>query len=157
MPSKNSAGVIAPPPLIFAVCLLMGYGLQTLYPVICADCIDAGIIHFIGWLTIAMAVGLAVWAVVTMRRAGTSESPFNETTALVTAGPYKHTRNPMYISLTLLYLGIAQLNQWVWPLATLPLAIVILHYGVILREEKYLEGLFAEEYTKYRAKVRRWI
>ena len=154
MTTKKTAGVIAPPPLIFATLYLVGYGLQKIYP---SDLLYSDIARYVGWLPIAGAFALAIWAIRVMRKADTSENPFKETTALVTDGPYKVTRNPMYVSLTLLYIGVALVLRMVWPLATLPIAILILHHGVILREEKYLEQLFADKYREYLTKAPRWL
>ena len=91
------------------------------------------------------------------RRARTSPIPIRPTTALVTNGPYRFSRNPMYLSLVLLYVGLAlRLNDF-WVLALAPVVIVLVHYLAIVREEQYLERKFGQEYLDYKARVRRWL
>ena len=105
----------------------------------------------------ALASGLlAVWAVRTMSRAGVSPNVYKPTSAIVATGPYGLSRNPMYVSLTLVYMGIALIVNTVWPVVFLPLALIFMHYGVITREESYLERLFGDGYQQYRSRVRRW-
>lgn len=151
---RKTAGVIAPPPLIFAICFLAGYALHFIYPI---EIPDSNIIRFVGWLLLFGAFSLALLAIRTMKRIGTAVSPYKESAALVTDGPYRFTRNPMYVAVVFLYVGVALLLRMTWPLVTLPVAILIIHYGVILREEKYLERMFADEYRTYRSQVRRWL
>ncbi len=107
---------------------------------------------------ILVAVGMVgVVALIQFRRAGTPPEPWRPSRALVTGGIYRYTRNPMYVGMTLIYLGVtAWWNTW-WPLGVLPLVLVIMTVAVIGREEAYLERLFGEEYRRYRDRVRRWI
>ena len=79
------------------------------------------------------------------------------TTRIITTGPYRFSRNPSYVSLTMLYLGIAIAADSVWVLAGLIPTLVVMHYGVILREEEYLEAKFGEEYLRYKRSVPRWL
>ena len=76
---------------------------------------------------------------------------------MVTDGPYRYSRNPLYLRVTLLYLGFAFLVNDVWLLAVLPLVLIVLYVGVIRREERYLEAKFGDEYRAYKATVRRWL
>ena len=92
-----------------------------------------------------------------MSRAGESPNVYKPTGAIVPTGPYAFTRNPMYLSMTVLYSGIAFIFNATWPIIFLPAVLFVIHYGVINREERYLERKFGEEYISYRAKVRRWI
>ena len=117
-----------------------------------------------GWVQLAaglplmVASGLlAVWASVTMRRAGTALDAYSSTTAVVVRGPFRFSRNPMYLSLTGLYLGIAVSVNALWVVALLPLALVSITVGVIAREKSYLERKFGTEYVSYRSRVRRWL
>jgi len=152
---RDHAGVIALPPLLFAVHLAAGLGLHWSVP--------------LGRLShphpLLLAVGLALSALsgllafrarAVMKRARTAIDPRKPTTALVDAGPYGFTRNPMYLALTLLFAGIAALLHSAWLLLLLPSLILVLHYGVVLREERYLERKFGSTYTRYRGRVRRW-
>ncbi len=92
-----------------------------------------------------------------MRRARTSVNPSRPTTALLTAGPYRLTRNPMYLAMVIQYVGLALLFNALWAIVLLPLALVIIHFTVIKREERYLEQKFGEDYRAYKARVRRWL
>ncbi len=84
-------------------------------------------------------------------------NPYQPTTAIVTEGPYRFTRNPIYLSLAVLYAGLAVMANALWSLLLLLAVMLIIHYAVILPEERYLEQKFGEEYRSYKAKVRRWL
>jgi protein-S-isoprenylcysteine O-methyltransferase Ste14 len=105
---------------------------------------------------IAAAVVLFAAAVAQFRRAKTSPKPHKPTTAVVTSGPYRVTRNPIYVAFTMVQVGIALWTRNAWTLALLVPVLVVMHYGVIVREERYLERKFGEEYVRYRGRVRRW-
>ena len=92
-----------------------------------------------------------------MRRAGVDPNPYEPTSAMVTTGPYALSRNPIYVSATVVYVGIAFVVNTLWPIVLLPLGIALLYYGVIAREESYMEKVFGDEYRAYRARVRRWL
>jgi protein-S-isoprenylcysteine O-methyltransferase Ste14 len=96
-------------------------------------------------------------AVLAFRRAGTHPQPWRPATALVVTGPYRFSRNPMYVGATLFYIGISFWVNSLWPLLLLPVVLVIMSRGVIAREEAYLERLFGDEYRSYRSRVRRWL
>jgi protein-S-isoprenylcysteine O-methyltransferase Ste14 len=95
--------------------------------------------------------------VTSFRRARTSLVPVRPATALITDGPFRFTRNPLYLGLALLYLGIALWLGVLWPVVLLPALILLVQQIVILREEAYLESRFGEAYRAYRARVRRWL
>lgn len=84
-------------------------------------------------------------------------NPYQPTTAIVTEGPYRFTRNPIYLSLAVLYAGLEVMANALWSLLLLLAVMLIIHYAVILPEERYLEQKFGEEYRSYKAKVRRWL
>ena len=92
-----------------------------------------------------------------MKRAGTNIRPDQPTLALVFDGPFRFTRNPLYMALTGLYLGITLLVNALWPLLFLIPVLGVLRWGVVAREERYLEAKFGEPYRTYKARVRRWI
>lgn len=100
---------------------------------------------------------LALWGVYELHRAGTAVRPGNPVTALVTWGPYRYTRNPLYVAVTIIYLGIVSSSGLVWLLATLAPALAIVHWKIVLYEEQFLEGRFGDSYRAYKAQVRRWI
>ena len=117
-----------------------------------------------GWVQLAaglplMAVSalLAVWASMTTRRAGTTVAVNSSTTAVVVRGPFRFSRNPIYLSLTGLYVGIAVSVNALWVIVLLPVALVSITLGVIAREESYLERKFGTEYASYKSAVRRWL
>ena len=92
-----------------------------------------------------------------MLRAGVDPHPHEPITAIIATGPYAVSRNPMYVTAIVVYVGIAFVVNMVWLIATLPFGIGLLYYGVIAREESYMEKVFGDEYLKYKARVRRWI
>jgi len=100
---------------------------------------------------------LATWGVVTMRRAGTNVRPDQPALVIVVDGPFRFSRNPLYLALTGFYLGVSMLINTVWPPFLLPVLLAFLHWGVIRREEHYLEAKFGSTYLNYKARVRRWL
>ena len=102
------------------------------------------------------AIGLGVWGSATMRRAGTNVRPDRPAIALVTGGPFRFSRNPLYLSLTTLYLGITLYFDALWLLIMLVPVLAFVHWRIVLREERYLEARFGDAYRAYKARVRRW-
>lgn len=150
----DNAGVKFPPPLLYAVALVIGLGLSHLLPV--AHVADA-VLHVVGAVLFASGFVLAVAARARFQRAGTNINPTKPTTALVVAGPFRFTRNPMYLGLTLAYLGVTVYAQSLWALLLLPIVLVVIQRQVIDREERYLERKFGPAYLQYKARVRRWL
>jgi protein-S-isoprenylcysteine O-methyltransferase Ste14 len=112
----------------------------------------------LGWLVMAGAIiGLGGWAVVTMRRTGQSENPWRPSTSIVTTGPFRRTRNPMYLHMLLVALGAAILFRNVWVVLLIPVGGWVLLRLAILPEEAYLERKFGEEYLAYKRRVPRWL
>ncbi len=150
----DTAGVIAPPPLIYLGGILVGAVLERLWRL---QLPTRGWGPVVGALLIAAAVVLSAIAVRSFQRAATSPKPHKPTTAIVTSGPFRYTRNPIYLGFTLVHLGIALWSASAWILVTLVPVLALIRYGVIAREERYLERLFGEEYLSYKANVRRWV
>lgn len=150
----DNPNVIAFPPLIYAVPMAAGILLHALLPM---NLLPPVLANILGGLSFILAVILAVSASRTMRQAGTNVNPSQPTTAIVSDGPFRFTRNPLYLSLTLLYSSISLLVNALWPMLMLPIVLIIIDRGVIAREERYLEDKFGEEYTQYKVRVRRWI
>ena len=92
-----------------------------------------------------------------MKRAGTNVRPDQPSLAIVTDGPFRFSRNPMYLATTGLYLGITLLVNTPWPLILLSPMLLVLHWGVVRREERYLEAKFGEPYRAYKSRVGRWV
>ena len=154
--NNDHARVVVPPPLVFVLTLVTGIILHFSWmPFRFFPHLWMG--HVAGWPLIVVGVLVALWAVRTMFRAGENPSAYRPTGAVVSAGPYGLSRNPMYASFVLLYVGIALILNTAWPVVFLPVSLIAVHYGVIKREELYLEKLFGAEYRLYRATVRRWL
>jgi protein-S-isoprenylcysteine O-methyltransferase Ste14 len=152
--AADKAGVIAPPPLIYLGAIVAGALLERVWPWKLPTERWGPVV---GALLVVAAVVLFVPAVLALMRAGTPPEPYKPTTAIVTSGPYRFTRNPIYVSFTLVQLGIALWAGSGWILALFVPVIVLMHYGVIAREERYLTRKFGEEYSRYRRSVRRWV
>ncbi len=165
MPTEDSqriphAGVNFPPPFYFVLGFLAGWLLHRVAPLFVPGANGIGGIagmRAVGWLLIAVGGVLLVWAQVTFRRHRTTLIPNRPATAMVTDGPYAFTRNPMYVSLTLIYLGLALLMRMLWPIIVLPAILALLTVLVIRREERYLSDAFGEEYAAFTKRVRRWV
>ena len=151
---EDTAGVVAPPPLIFLAGLIAGFVLEALLPGV--D-LPALVEWGIGSLLVAGGLVLLLWFNTSFSRKGTAVEPWKPTTAIVTSGPYRFTRNPAYLGMALTYVGIALLSSAVWVLVPLPFVLAVIDRGVIAREERYLERKFGEEYLSYKRTVRRWV
>jgi protein-S-isoprenylcysteine O-methyltransferase Ste14 len=150
----DNAGVIAFPPLIWLVNAVISVLVHLFIRV---PIMRYGICLACGIVFIILAPTLALSALRTMKVAGTNVHPSEPALALVRGGPFRFTRNPMYLALCLLQVALGFfLDDWITLLFVLPLA-VIFHYGVILREERYLTAKFGEPYLQYKRDVRRWI
>jgi protein-S-isoprenylcysteine O-methyltransferase Ste14 len=154
------AGVNFPPPFYFVLGFLAGWLLHRVVPLLASDANGTGGIARMpasGWILIGAGVVLGGWAQITFRRHHTTLIPNRPATAMVTDGPYAFTRNPMYVSLTLIYLGLALLTGMLWPIIVLPIVLILLTMLVIRREERYLESAFGAAYAEFRKRVRRWV
>ncbi len=151
---KDTAGVIAPPPLIYFAFLLIGLGADRLWPVAVLPQVAR---YAAGIGVIALSLALVISAFRQFRRHKTSFKPHEPSTALITEGPYRYSRNPMYLALSLLYAGLSITADGPWTLALLVPLLIVMHYGVILREERYLERKFADAYRRYKSSTRRWL
>jgi protein-S-isoprenylcysteine O-methyltransferase Ste14 len=151
---EPTAGVIAPPPLIFLSGLALAFGLEALLP---SASIPGALSWPLGALLVVCGLVLLRTFLTSFHRAGTAVEPWKPTSAIVTSGPYRLTRNPAYLGMALTYAGIALLAKALWPFATLLVVLALIDRGVIAREERYLEREFGDEYRRYKATVRRWI
>ena len=152
---EASAKIIAPPPVLYVGALLIGFILQAAFPQLIL--LSAVVLRVLGVTLLLMSAAFARWAFVTMRQAGTSANPRKASIALATGGPFRLSRNPIYLAMTGLYLGIALIGNTWWPLLLLAPLLLVMHYGVVLREERYLEKQFGEIYLTYKASSRRWL
>lgn len=153
--ARDESGVRFPPPFIYGLFFLAGYAVHRLYAVPLFQpnpWTDA-----LGLAMIGAGVGLAVTAVATFRRAGTHVNPTKPATTVVAQGPFRFTRNPMYLSMAVIYLGGVLLLDSLWPLVLWPVTIWVIRTQIIQREEEYLERKFGAVYLDYKKKVRRWL
>jgi protein-S-isoprenylcysteine O-methyltransferase Ste14 len=153
--AKDTANVLTPPPLAWAVAFLAGLGLNWLSPL---SFVPLGIPRiWIGGIVVAIGVALAVSALATFRKAGTRVEPYKPTTAIVTHGPFGFTRNPIYLGMFLGQIGLAVGFDSLWILAMLVPFYLVIRYGVVAREEAYLERKFGGIYLDYKSHTRRWL
>lgn len=150
--SRNSPCVIACPPLIFLAALGIGWFLNWLTPLLLPSPW-----HIAGGALILAGFSLGSWGYYALRRAGTAVRPDRPVTALVTDGPYRYTRNPLYIGLTTIYLGIALSTGVLWLLITLVPVLAVMNWKIVRREEQFLEAKFGDAYRNYKVRVRRWV
>lgn len=146
-----------PPPWVYILMYLVGVGLQRFLPMGIRSPEPAWIIRVAGLVFVVAGIALAASALGIFRKAKTTVVPFETPSTLVTSGPYRFTRNPMYVSLTLIYLGVAGTRNEIWPVVLLPLLLVYINFLVIPVEEKNLRGVFGDAYKEYGAKVGRWL
>ena len=150
----SAADVVAPPPpLIFAIGWVLGLALNMRF----RTRLVAGPSRLLGGLLVGAGTGLVAWAILTMRRAGTDPRPDRPTAALVTDGPYRHTRNPIYVGFAGVYAGLLMVVGTPGPALFLPAVLAVIRQGVIVPEERYLAGRFGDAYADYATHVRRWL
>ena len=145
-----------PVPWVFVLTYLAGVGLELTLRSYPRKEPPFGI-QVAGALLFVIGAALASWGLVIFRKARTTTVPGRTSSKLVTGGPYRRSRNPMYVGLVLAYLGEAGLLKQFWPIVLLPLVVAYLNWAVIPIEEARLTEAFGAEYERYRALVRRWI
>lgn len=150
----DRANVVAHPPFIYLGGLILGALLDWWlpYPVL-----PRTLQLSVGAVLIVAGMAVAIAALARFRHAGTSVPTHTPTSAIVTGGVYGYSRNPIYIGLTLFYLGLAAVIDGVWTAAMLIPILLIMQYGVVAREEAYLERKFGDAYRAYKQSVRRWL
>jgi len=152
--TSDTPGVIAPPPVILLGGLVLGTVAERLHPL---PWVPAGVRTAVGALIVVSAVAFFVLAIREFRAADTPVQTRKPTRAIVSTGPYRFSRNPIYLSFAFLELGIAVWTDSAWFLVALVLTVAVITTGVIVREERYLERKFGEPYLEYKRKVRRWL
>ena len=148
----DHAGVRVPPPLIYIVLFGLGTAMHQIVPISIPPVMP---MYVAALIFLGGGVLLAIWSNVLFRRAHTSLVPIKPTTALVMRGPYRLTRNPMYLGLLCVYIGVALWFGVVWALIFVPLVVLAVQWLAIAKEEQYLEQKFGDAYRQYRAHVRR--
>jgi protein-S-isoprenylcysteine O-methyltransferase Ste14 len=152
--SPDTAQVLVLPPLVYGAAFIIGLLLHLVLPL---HLLPTTLARGVGVVCVLVSLPVAIATLRVLSRAHTPVDPMKPTTALVTEGPFRYSRNPIYVALTLLYLGMAFLvNAW-WILLLVVPVLVVLRYGVIAREEAYLTRKFGDAYRQYTAQVRRWL
>lgn len=152
--TPETAQVLIRPPLAWALAVVAGLVLDWLTPL---PFLPAGApAGWLGALVFVLALALAAWAVVTMTRAGSNVPTNRPSTVIVEGGPYRFTRNPIYLGMFGGQIGLAIAFDTLWLLAMLVPFGLVIRYGVVAREEAYLERKFGDVYRGYRLRVRRW-
>lgn len=157
-PKKDAAAVRVFPPGVPLLTVLAGVGLDRLWPLDPGVALPSPARWWIGGLIAAGAfLGLGLWSVILFRRSGQNENPWKPTPAIVERGPFRVTRNPMYLQMVLVCIGFAVMLWNVWILLLTPLCAWLLQRFAILPEEAYLEAKFGDVYRDYKRRVRRWL
>ena len=146
-------GIIRPP-LVYLGAIALGLVLHVAWPV---RLVSRTVSGPLGGTAVLVAVALFLSAVRTLRAAGTPVPGNRPTTTIVRTGPYRCSRNPIYLSFSLLQFGVAVWVNSLWLLVTLMPAVALMSFVVIPREEHYLESRFPSDYLPYKASVRRWL
>lgn len=140
------------PPVALGVPFLVG----VIISATAGDPFEVGV-RWLGWALVAIFVGWNGWALSTMARVGTALLPGGATTTILDTGPFRYSRNPLYIGLVVLDLGLALLWPSFWALLLVPLGFALLWWGAVAPEERYLAAKFGDAYVDYRRRVRRWL
>ena len=151
---RDNAGVVAPPPLIYLGALTLGLLLDKKLSI---PFLPRSIARTLGWSLLVAGVSHMGWFFFTMQRADTPIDPREPVSNLATDGPFRYTRNPAYLSMTLIYAALSSLANALSCILLLPAVLLVIQRGVIEREERYLERKFGEEYLRYKEQVRRWV
>lgn len=150
----DNAQVAFHPPLLLALALIIGFVIRWAAPL---PFLPRGLSVSLGPMVTAASFGLFFWAVYTMR-AGNASIPTSEPTdAIIVRGPFRFSRNPIYLSMLLLQVGVGIWANSPWFFMLAAISAVLLSWGVISREERYLERKFGSEYSSYMSRVRRWL
>jgi protein-S-isoprenylcysteine O-methyltransferase Ste14 len=151
--TADNAGVIARPPLLYAAAFVIVLALRWFWQL---PLLGHAVALSAGVSLIVLGVGIAITGRRALQAAATNVDPMRPTTAIVTSGPYRFSRNPLYVALTLLYVGLTLAFNTLWGLVVLVPLVITMHCGVVRREERYLERKFGDVYRQYRSKVRRY-
>jgi|SRR5450631_4162834 protein-S-isoprenylcysteine O-methyltransferase Ste14 len=142
------------PPVVYFAPFTATWALQWWHPWTIPG---ANALSVAGLVLVAGAISLMIWAFVTLQRANTTVIPWEQVSAIVSSGPFRFSRNPIYLADVLTYIGGSLLIHSWWPLLILPGIVLVMRRQVIDREEQYLSERFGDAYTSYQLRVRRWL
>jgi len=151
----DNANAVVRPPLVLLLAFLLGLLADWLYPLKFVPAAVPNVL--LGTFIFVDGLALFVWAIVTMRRAGTRVETVQPTTAIVAAGPYRFSRNPIYLAMMAGLAGLAIGFNNGWMLVALAAFYLVMRHGVVAREEAYLARKFGDVYLGYKSQVRRWL
>ena len=146
-----------PPPTLFVMAVLCGSAIESAVTVPLSTVLVVPTQMMLGWSAIIPGTALLVWALATFTKVNTAIYPNQPARELVAHGPYRFSRNPMYVALTAMTLGVGLMADNLWMLMLLPVVLVVLTKFVIQREENYLADAFGKSYRAYQTRVRRWL
>ncbi|HVF01592.1 MAG TPA: isoprenylcysteine carboxylmethyltransferase family protein [Rubrobacteraceae bacterium] len=149
---RDNPGILLPPPLTYLLPLVFGLLLDRRSHL---PFLPHSVAHTLGWPLLGGGVLLNGWFVFTMRRTDTPIDPRKPVSKLATSGPFRYTRNPAYLSMTTIYVGVAALRNALWAILFLPLVVYVIQRDQIEREEQYMERVFGKEYLNDKKSVRR--
>jgi protein-S-isoprenylcysteine O-methyltransferase Ste14 len=155
--ADRGPNVLVPPPFVFVAGWVAGWALSLVRPFEIDGAGPSAVQQALALVALAGGLVLMGWGLVTFRRARTPIIPVRSARLVVMSGPFRFTRNPMYLGLATAYFGLALVVNQAWPIVLLPLVLIGLTVLVIEREERHLARLFGAEYDAYRARVRRWL
>ncbi len=155
--SRPKGWTLLPPPLVFAAPLVLGLLLHSRSPVVPVSPPLGRGLRGLGIALIGIGAAHTLSSAAIFARTRTTIVPHRRSSALVLRGAYRWTRNPMYVGLSLVYVGVAALGAAVWPLLLFPVPFLVMDRRVIPMEERQLEATFGPLYTAYKARVRRWL
>jgi protein-S-isoprenylcysteine O-methyltransferase Ste14 len=150
----DNPAIRVPPPLIYLLPLALGLLLDRRLHI---PFLPRGVARIIGWPLVGSGMALTAWSVRTMLGADTTIRPDKPVSILIQDGPFRYTRNPLYLSDAMIYAGISVLRNALWAIVLLPLVLYVIQREVIGREERYLERTFGEEYLNYKERAPRWV
>ena len=152
--SVDHAQVPVPPPLVYLGAVVLGVGIDLAIPL---PVLPQAAALAAGAALLIVSAAVFGWAVRTLFAAGEHPEPDRPTAAIVSSGPYRFSRNPLYLAMAVFTVGVALLVNSGWGLTLVAPAVIAIHYLAIALEERYLEGKFGDDYRSYRGRVRRWI
>jgi protein-S-isoprenylcysteine O-methyltransferase Ste14 len=155
--TRDSPGVKFLPPFVYLGGLIAGYLVWWFWPVPLVPGEWATIVRVAGGVAVVLGFAVMLPAVAAFRRIGEDPNPMEPTKALTFEGPYRFSRNPMYLGMALIQGGLALLGNALWPLLALIPVIYVIRTQVIDKEERYLEAKFGGQYSAFKSRVRRWL